>query len=236
MEKSNILPTHIGIIMDGNGRWAQKRGMLRSIGHRYGTETIKPAISFCSGKGIKYLTLQAFSTENWKRPSYEVDTLMSLISEYLTKETAEMKANNVVLHFIGDIDKIPQKARATISWAEKETSENNGLNVNIALNYGGRAEIVMAAKKIASLSKQGAVSEDDINEGLISSLLYTAGIPEPDLIIRTGGEKRLSNFLIWQSAYSELYFSDVLWPDFKDDEFEKALDYYASRKRRFGGL
>lgn len=230
------LPRHIGIIMDGNGRWAKKRGNIRTFGHKYGTENVKPAISYCSKKGIKVLSLYTFSTENWKRPQTEVDTLMSLITEYLLRETAEMKANGVVLNFIGDLSRLPQKALETIAWAREETADNTGLKVNIALNYGGRSEICRAVKNIAEDVRRCKITEDDITETLITSYLYTAGDPEPDLIIRTGGEKRLSNFLTWQSAYSELYFSDVLWPDFKEKEFDEALAFYASRQRRYGGL
>jgi undecaprenyl diphosphate synthase len=215
MTQETHLPRHIGIIMDGNGRWAKKCGNIRTFGHKYGTENVKPAISYCTKKGIQVLTLYTFSTENWKRPQAEVDTLMSLITEYLLKETAEMKANGVVLHFIGDLSRLPQKALDTIAWAARETSGNAGLKVNIALNYGGRAEICLAAKNIAQDLLARKINGEDINEALFASYLYTADDPEPDLIIRTGGEKRLSNFLTWQSAYSELYFSDVLWPDFK---------------------
>ncbi len=230
------LPKHIGVIMDGNGRWAKKQGKVRTFGHRFGVETVRTAISYCSEIGIKVLTLYTFSTENWKRPRSEVATLMNLIVEYLLKETAEMKANNVVLNFIGDLNKLPAKARETIAFSKNETKDNTGLLVNIAVNYGGKDELIRAVQHIAQKVKNGELGAEDIDSDLISSHLYTLNQPDPDLIIRTGGETRLSNFMIWQSAYSELYFTDILWPDFTKSDFDDAILYYQKKSRRYGGL
>lgn len=234
--KKIYLPVHLGIIMDGNGRWAKKQGKLRTFGHRYGVETVRTAISYCSEVGIKFLTLYTFSTENWKRPRSEVTALMNLIVEYLIKETPEMKANNVILNFIGDLSKLPEKALKSIEYAINETKNNNGLLVNIALNYGGRDEIIRAVKQIAQEVKNNEMDIEQIDGAMLSNYLYTSKCPDPDLIIRTGGEKRLSNFMVWQSAYSELYFTDILWPDFTKKDFDEAMEYYQNRNRRFGGL
>ena len=232
----NNLPKHIGVIMDGNGRWAKKVGKVRTFGHKFGVETVRTAISYCSKMGIEVLTLYAFSTENWKRPQGEVNVLMNLISEYLLKETPELKKQGVVLNFIGDLSKLPQKALDSIEDSINKTKDNNGLIVNIAINYGGRSEIAMAVRNIVKDALMNNISAEQITEELISDSLYTKGQPDPDLIIRTGGEVRLSNFLTWQSAYSELYFTDILWPDFKDDDFDDAILYFQKRSRRFGGL
>ena len=232
----NTLPRHVGIIMDGNGRWAQNHGAVRAVGHRSGTENVRTAISYASEKKIEVLTLYAFSTENWKRPANEVNAIMNLIIEYLRRETPEMKANNVVLGFIGDLSRIPAASLAAIDYSVKEMQNNTGLKVNIALNYGGRAEITRAARELARQACLGKIKPEDITEEMLGANLYTAGQPDPDLIIRTGAEKRISNFLTWQSAYSELYFTDVLWPDFSEEEFQKALDFFANRIRRYGGL
>lgn len=234
--KKIYLPVHLGIIMDGNGRWAKKQGKLRTFGHRYGVETVRTAISYCSEVGIKVLTLYTFSTENWKRPRSEVTALMNLIVEYLIKETPEMKANNVILNFIGDLSKLPEKALKSIDYAVNETKNNNGLVVNIALNYGGRDEIIRAVKQIAQKVKNNETDIDQIDGAMLSKYLYTSNCPDPDLIIRTGGEKRLSNFMVWQSAYSEFYFTDILWPDFTRKDFDEAMNYYQNRNRRFGGI
>ena len=232
----NNLPKHIGVIMDGNGRWAKKVGKVRTFGHKFGVETVRTAISYCSKIGIEVLTLYAFSTENWKRPQSEVNVLMNLISEYLSKETPELKKQGVVLNFIGDLSKLPQKALNSIEDSINETKDNKGLIVNIAINYGGRSEIAMAVKSIVKDALTNNISAEQVTEELISDSLYTKGQPDPDLIIRTGGEVRLSNFLTWQCAYSELYFTDILWPDFKDDNFDDAILYFQKRNRRFGGL
>lgn len=230
------MPKHIGVIMDGNGRWAQRRSMIRTLGHRHAMKAVKTAISYCSQIGIKVLTMYAFSTENWKRPVDEVDTLMNLIVEFLLKETPEMKKNNVVLRFIGDLSRLPEKSKRAIEYSVAEMKDNSGLKVNIALNYGGRADIVSATKEICKRVQMGELSVEDINETLFSGYLYTAADPDPDLIIRSGGETRLSNFLTWQSAYSELYFTDVLWPDFGEKEFDDAILYFQGRDRRYGGI
>ena len=230
IDRQNI-PTHVAIIMDGNGRWAQKVGKIRTFGHKFGTQTVKTAMKYCKKNGIKHLTLYAFSTENWKRPQLEVDTLMSLITEYLTKETPEMKENGVKLNFIGDLSKLPKKALASIDYALRETSSNTDLIVNIALNYGGRAEIINACNEFMKANPNEELSEEKLSE-----LLYTKGQPDPDLLIRTGGEQRLSNFLLWQCAYTEFYYTNTLWPDFDDEAFDCAIEYYQNRDRRFGGL
>lgn len=230
------IPEHIGIIMDGNGRWAKNKGLIRSIGHKFGTETVRCAIEYCSQKKVKVLTLYAFSTENWKRPVAEINAIMSLLSEYLYKETPEMHQNGVKLSFIGDLSPIPEESMKAVNYAVDTMKDNMGLKVNIALNYGGRADILYSVKKIAQKVQSGEIEPCDITENMISENLYTAGDPDPDLIIRTGCEQRLSNFLTWQSAYSELYFTDTLWPDMKPEDFDKAIEYYNTRNRRYGGL
>lgn len=232
----NILPKHIAVIMDGNGRWAKKQGMIRTVGHRTAMSAVKKAINYCSDKGIDVLTLYAFSTENWKRPKEEVSVIMNLIIEYLLKETPEVKEKNAVFNFIGDLSRIPKKSLDAIDYAIRETKENDGLLINIALNYGGRDEILRAVKQIAKAVEEKSVSIDQISSDLFSEYLYTKGMPDPDLIIRSGGEKRLSNFLTWQSVYSELYFTDKLWPDFDEHDFDDAIRYYQTKNRRFGGL
>lgn len=237
-EKPDVqrIPRHIAVIMDGNGRWAKKRGMIRTFGHKTAMKSVKTAISYCSRLGVEVLTLYAFSTENWKRPQDEVSFLMDLIVEYLRKETPEMKANGVRLHFIGDVERLPEKSIQAIRNSTFETQDNRGLKVNIAINYGGRAEIVRGIRQLIRDVQCGKVTEDDITEERFSSYLYTSGDPDPDLIIRSGGETRLSNFLIWQASYAELYFTDVLWPDFGEKQFDQAIEYYQKINRRFGGL
>ena len=236
MMDNNALPKHIAVIMDGNGRWAKKQGMIRSVGHRSAMSAVKTAINYCSDKGIEVLTLYAFSTENWKRPKEEISVIMNLIIEYLLKETPEVKKKNAVFNFIGDLSKIPRKSLNAIDYAVRETKGNNGLLINIALNYGGRDEIIQAVKQIARAVEKRSVPVDQISSELFSEYLYTKGMPDPDLIIRSGGEKRLSNFLTWQSVYSELYFTDKLWPDFDEHDFDDAIRYYQTKNRRFGGL
>ncbi|MBO4360233.1 MAG: isoprenyl transferase [Eubacteriaceae bacterium] len=230
------IPRHVGIIMDGNGRWAQRQGLLRTVGHRFGTETVQRAMEYMSSRGVEVLTLYAFSTENWKRPEKEISTIMSLLSEYLYRKTPEMKESGVRLCFIGDLSPIPEESMKAVRYAVDELKDGGGLKVNIALNYGGRAEIVNAVRSIARDVAEGKLREEDITEETVSERLYTAGDPDPDLIIRTGAETRLSNFLTWQSSYSELYFTPTLWPDMQDADFDKALEYYSSRDRRYGGL
>ncbi len=230
------LPKHIAIIMDGNGRWAAKRMLPRNLGHRAGVEALRDVIKTASNIGVNYLTLYAFSTENWKRPASEVSMLMKLLIEYLKKEVAELDDNNVKIQVIGDIKQLPDEVIAEIDRAINKTKSNDGLCVNIALNYGGRLEIVNAVKKISEKIKNNQVQVNEIDENLIESFLYTANIPDPELLIRTSGEIRLSNFLLWQCAYSEFWFTDVYWPDFKGEDLLKAISDYQNRKRRFGGI
>ncbi|MBQ7581612.1 MAG: isoprenyl transferase [Lachnospiraceae bacterium] len=227
------LPSHVAIIMDGNGRWAQAKGMPRSFGHRAGVNRLREIIRFSSDASIKVLTLYAFSTENWSRPKDEVSTLMGLLVEYFRSEIAELHENHVRIRTIGDIGSMPPQVAAAIREAEEKTRNNNGLILNIALNYGGRAELLMALKELASLPPERIAS---LSERDISDHLYTAGLPDPDLIIRTAGEKRLSNFLLYQCAYSEFYFTDAFWPDFTKERYVDALRAFQARNRRFGGL
>jgi len=226
------LPAHVAVIMDGNGRWARKRGLPRAAGHRAGVERVRTIVRMSSDIGIKYLTLYAFSTENWKRPKDEVNTLMALLIEFLKKELAELHEKNVRILTLGDLSKLPRDVAAEIERAKNTTKENTGLTLNMAINYGARQEIAEAVKK-ALIEKK---DPDEVTESYVSSLLYTAGQPDPDLIIRTSKETRLSNFLLYQAAYSELYFTKTLWPDFDEAQFAKALKSYAERKRRFGGI
>lgn len=236
--KSKPLPQHVAIIMDGNGRWATRRGLPRVAGHRQGVEALREVIRTSDELGIKYLTLYAFSTENWKRPAAEIDALMSLLVEYLRKEIRELNSNNVKISVLGQVEAFPTVAQREIANAVELTKNNTGLNVNIALNYGGRAEIVRAAKAIAMDVLDKKISIDDIDERLFSNYLYTANIPDPDLLIRTSGEFRLSNFLLYQIAYTELVFTapDVLWPDFDKKAYLEAIMEYQRRQRRYGGL
>lgn len=231
------LPLHIAIIMDGNGRWAKKRGLPRSLGHKAGVDVLKEIVKYSSQIGIKILTVFAFSTENWSRPKEEIDYLINnLLVEFLRKEINELHKNGVKLKILGDINPLPDNTKHEIVRALEITNKNTGLQFNIALNYGGRNEIVMAFKKIYDMILNGSINPEELNEDLIAKNLYTAGDKDPDLIIRTSGEERISNFLIWQGAYSELYFSKVLWPDFKKEHLMEAIIEYQNRDRRFGGL
>ncbi|MBE6777546.1 MAG: isoprenyl transferase [Ruminococcaceae bacterium] len=225
------LPTHIAIIMDGNGRWAKKRGLPRSAGHVAGAKTFKTIARYCNKIGIKYLTVYAFSTENWKRPQKEVDGIMNLLRDYL-KDAENFKGENIRLKFIGNLEPLADDIKELIVKDEADSADATGLTVNIAINYGGRDEITNAVKKIV----QSGIKAEDITEDTISSHLYTSDMPDPDFIIRPSGEYRLSNYLIWQSAYAEYWFSDVLWPDFLPKHLEQALDDYNKRNRRFGGV
>ncbi len=233
MEK---IPRHIAIIMDGNGRWAKLRNLPRTMGHREGMKTIKSMVKECSKLGVKYLTLYAFSTENWKRPQQEIDTLMSLIIEYINKEIDELHKNNVTFNVIGDMTKLPKSCQKSILWAKNMTKNNNGLTLNIALNYGGRDEIVNGVKKIAEKVLSGDIKVEDITEKTISNSLYTKGMPDPDMIIRPSGELRISNYLLWQGAYSEFWFSNINWPDFTEQDLHNAIMDFQNRNRRFGGV
>lgn len=230
-EEKRILPRHIAIIMDGNGRWAKQRNLPRTAGHVAGSKNFKDIARYCNKIGIEYLTVYAFSTENWKRPKEEVDNIMDLFRQYL-KDTENFKDENISLQFIGSRENLPEDIIALMEKAESDSKDYTGMHLNIALNYGGRDEIVSAVKGIVS---EGLPAED-ITEELISQRLYTAGQPDPDYIIRPSGEYRLSNYLIWQSAYAEYWFSDVLWPDFRPKHLHQALDDYNKRNRRFGGV
>ncbi|MDY5212427.1 isoprenyl transferase [Intestinibacter sp.] len=230
------LPKHIAIIMDGNGRWAKKRFLPRTAGHKAGVETVRTVITECKRLGIKHVTLYTFSTENWKRPALEVETLMTLLQSYLKKEVAELNRNNVKLTAIGDIEKLPKSCLEELKKAMELTKNNDGPNLNLALNYGGRYDITNAVKQISRDIENHKLNSESITEETIKNYLSTKSIPDPDLVIRTSGEQRLSNFLLWELAYAELYFTDVFWPDFDEKELQKAIYAYQNRDRRFGGL
>ena len=230
--KSQNIPEHIAIIMDGNGRWAQKRKLPRVEGHRRGAISLKEAVKACIELGVKYLTVYAFSTENWKRPKEEVGFLMNLLSSTIDREIEELNKNKIKINFLGRISMLPEKLRNKIRSAEDKTKGNSRLNLNIMLSYGGRAELTDAVKSIV----KNHIKSDRINEDLISRSLYTAGMPDPDLLIRTAGEMRVSNFMLWQIAYSEIWVTDVLWPDFRKKHLLEAIEDYNGRIRKFGGL
>ncbi len=231
-----VLPTHIGIIMDGNGRWAQKRFLPRSAGHRAGAQNFRTITRYCSKIGIKYLTVYAFSTENWSRPMEEVGALMRLFKEYLEEALRDFMDENIRVRFIGDVSAFPQELQELIREVEEASAPKTGMVLNLAMNYGGRAEIIRAAKAFAQDVAQGKVQPEDLTEESFSRYLYTGGQPDPDLIIRPSGEERLSNFLLWQSAYAEFVYFDILWPDFKTKDLDEAIAIYSSRQRRFGGV
>ena len=226
------VPRHVAIIMDGNGRWAQQRGLPRLAGHRAGTENVRRILEACVDLGVKILTLYAFSTENWTRPREEVDGLMSLLSQVIDREAENLRKNGVRLRHLGAPEGLPAQLRSRIERGIATTSAGDRILLNVALNYGGRSEIVTAVQR---LMKDG-LSPDQVTEQTVSDYLYTSGLPDPDLIIRTAGEMRLSNFLIWQAAYAEFYATPTFWPDFDRQELEKALQAYAQRQRKFGGL
>ncbi|MCQ2450844.1 MAG: isoprenyl transferase [Clostridia bacterium] len=231
-EKSfDKLPTHIAIIMDGNGRWAKKRSLPRTAGHAAGSKTFKDIARYGNKIGLKYMTVYAFSTENWKRPQEEVNNIMNILRDYL-RDAKNFKDENIKVKFIGDISVLDEDIKELIADAEKESENATGMHLNIALNYGGRDEIVHAVKKIM----KSGVDPDSITEQTISENLYTAEMPDPDFIIRPSGEYRLSNYLIWQSAYAEYWFSDILWPDFKPKHLDMAIEDYQKRNRRYGGV
>lgn len=236
MEKFSAVPSHIAIIMDGNGRWAKKRGLPRIMGHREGAKSVRVITEACAEVGVKYVTFYAFSTENWKRPADEVKFLMGMLDTYLKQERKTIMKNNIRFNVIGDIVKLPRNVVLKIKKLIKDSSKNTGLTMTLALNYGSRDEITKAVRKIAEKVKKGKLKLFDIDEKLISSCLYTAGIPDPDLMIRTSGEMRISNFLLWQLAYSELYVTPVLWPDFRKKELFVAIEEFNKRERRFGGI
>jgi len=235
LDKESI-PAHVAIVMDGNGRWAKKRGLPRVAGHNAGMMALKEIVKRSSVLGVKYLTVYAFSTENWKRPEDEVKGIFKLLIIYMQKELEELHANNVKVHILGDYRKLPKDAVDSLEYSLEKTKNNTGLHFNIALNYGGRDEILRSVRKIAGEVAAGAMAPEDITGEILGKYLYTAGMPDPDVIIRTSGEERLSNYLLWQSAYSELVFTDVLWPDFTPEEYERTLAEYQGRKRRYGGV
>ncbi len=228
------LPQHIAFIMDGNGRWARRRLMPRALGHRNGGKTVQRVIDLCLEKGIPWITLYAFSTENWGRPQEEVEYLMKMLCEFLVEREPEMMQKNVRLHAIGELDMLPPECRRQLDSSMEATKDNTALNVVLALSYGSRQEITAAARRLAEQVKAGTLEPEDITPDKLSSQLYTAGMPDPDLLIRTSGEMRLSNYLLWQISYAELVVMDTLWPDFGRKEFEAALEQFGKRERRFG--
>ena len=233
IDKTN-LPKHLAIIMDGNGRWAKKQGLLRAIGHENGTKSVKENIKSCAKIGIEYLTLYAFSTENWNRPKIEVDTLMKILIKSLKKELKTLQENNIKLNAIGNLEKLPKSAQDELLDVIEKTKNNSRMTLTLALSYGSREEIVNAVKNISDKVKNNIISIDSIDDSIINEHLYTRNLPEVDLLIRTSGEHRISNFLLWQIAYAELYFTDVLWPDFKEQDLYEAIISYQKRERRFG--
>ncbi|HCD71492.1 MAG TPA: isoprenyl transferase [Thermovirga lienii] len=229
---SNI-PVHVAIIMDGNGRWAQKRKLPRLFGHKEGAKTVERVLEIAIKRGIRYLTLYAFSTENWKRPKEEVEGLFSLLKNYLTKKSGDLQQNDIRLRFAGRIESLPEDVRMAMVKVQKETSNCKTLDLILCINYGGRQEIIDAARKLLDIYSSNI---DEIDEVSFRSCLYLPDVPDPDLIIRTSGEMRLSNFLLWQSSYSELFFTETLWPDFSEKDFDEALESYAKRQRRYGAV
>ncbi len=234
-EQLNI-PRHVAFIMDGNGRWAQRRGLPRNAGHKEGTKILKRLIDDLEELGVEYATFYAFSTENWSRPKDEVDGLMKLFDNYLDDLENHRSDNDFRLRFIGDLSRLDKSLQEKMIRYERGSREHSGLCVTLAINYGGRNELTHAAKRIAQLSKDGFITYEQVTEDLVDSLLYTEGIPPVDLLIRTAGEQRLSNFLLWQAAYAELYFCDTLWPDFGKDDLIAAISDYSKRTRKFGGI
>jgi len=231
------LPAHVAIIMDGNGRWARQRNLPRAAGHTAGVEPVRQTVETCARLGVKYLTLYAFSSENWKRPRTEVDTLWRLLRLYLAKELPLLQRNNIRLVAIGRLDGLPEHVQRELGESVEATAANDGLQVNLAINYGGRAEVVDAVNALLAESRaRGTLGRLSVSEDDIAKRLYTAGVPDPDLLIRTSGEMRISNFLLWQIAYAELYITETLWPDFTRTELLKAILDYQRRDRRFGGL
>lgn len=230
------LPKHIGIIMDGNGRWAKNRGLPRKAGHRVGAQTFEKIVDYCGNLGIHYLTFYAFSTENWKRPADEVEALMVLLEDYLDNGLKKLAGKKTRIHFIGNRAAFTPAFQAKMKHVEEETAGGQELLVNVALNYGGREELVHACRTLADRAAKGEIKPEDISEEMISDAIYTAGQPDPDLIVRPSGELRVSNFLLWQSAYAEFWYSDILWPDFSEKDMETAILDYQKRNRRYGGV
>lgn len=240
MDKTNaildkaLLPKHVAIIMDGNGRWAKKRGLLRLAGHRSATKAVKETVEYAARWGVKYLTLYAFSTENWNRPKTEVDALMNLLMETLNKEINPLQENEIKLQAIGNLSKLPDFAFKTLHEVIEKTHQNNRMTLTLALSYSAREEIVQAVKDLTAKVKNNIISPDDIDQSMINNHLYTQNLPDVDLMIRTSGELRISNFMLWQAAYAEFYFTPVLWPDFRKEHLLEALLDYQKRERRFG--
>ena len=232
----NRLPRHIAIILDGNGRWAKRRGLPRTAGHKVGAETFRTIATYCRDIGLEYLTVYAFSTENWKRPKDEVETIMVLLKRYLLEAIETMERDNVRLRFMGDLLALSDELKALVAECNAISDRLTGCQCNICINYGGRAELVHAAQSFAEDCIAGSVKPEDLTEDIFEKYLYSAGIPSPDLLIRPGGELRLSNFLLWQCAYAEFYLTDVLWPDFSKEELHKAIAAYQSRNRRYGAV
>ncbi len=232
--KHGNLPNHIAIILDGNGRWAKNRNLSRTEGHKAGVENLEMLIDQCKDLNIKYITLYVFSTENWKRPAFEVNNLMLLLNKYLTERLDDLMQKNIRLNVIGDVSKLPKKTMKFIAFVINETKNNSKMVLTLAINYGARNEILRAVKNLAEDAKNSKLDIDDIDEKLFSKYLYTYDIPDPDLLIRTSGEYRLSNFLLWQCAYTEFWYTDVFWPDFKKSDLYDALESFKKRKRRFG--
>lgn len=230
------IPNHIAIIMDGNGRWARQRGMPRTAGHRVGMDRVRDAVSVCLEHGVPFLTLYAFSTENWKRPEEEVRFLMDLFEEALKSEVEKLNRQNVQVRFIGLRHNLRPSLRELMEQSEALTSRNTALTLNLAINYGGRSEIIAAVRKIAAEVRQGEVDIEQINESFFGNYLFTAGQPDPDLLIKPGGESRISNFLLWQIAYTEIYYSTKYWPDFNKADMRDAIAFYSRKERRFGGV
>jgi undecaprenyl diphosphate synthase len=228
------LPKHLAIIMDGNGRWAKQKGLLRAFGHENGTKSVRATVETCAKLGIKNLTLYAFSTENWNRPKLEVDTLMKLLISSLKKELETLQKNNIRLNCIGNIDMLPSSAKKELLSVIEKTENNTRMTLTLALSYGSREELLNAVKIISDKVKNNIISIDSLDESIINQHLYTHNLPDVDLVIRTSGEHRISNFLLWQIAYAEFYFTDVLWPDFKEDDLYEAIISYQKRERRFG--
>ena len=236
MSRKECIPSHIAIIMDGNGRWARQRGLIRIRGHEKGTESVREITRECAKKHLKQLTLYAFSSENWKRPKREVNLLMKLLKEYLIKERKEIEENNIRLTAIGRINELPEDVQRELAISMEESKNNTGMVLCLALNYGGRTEIVDAAKEIMRKVKEGKLRLDEITEETFREHMYMPDMPDPDLLIRTGGEMRISNFLLWEVSYAELWVTPVYWPDFRKTHLEEAIRDYANRERRFGGL
>jgi undecaprenyl diphosphate synthase len=234
MHTPSPVPRHVAVIMDGNGRWAQRQGLPRVRGHEAGADSVREIVRVCGELGVEALTLFSFSTENWRRPEDEVEALMTLLARYLTDETVELMQNSVRLQGIGELERLPPHVRGLLDQVTAFTAKNHGLRLTLALSYGARAEIVRAVRGLAAQVRDGTLTPEAITEQSVSNSLYTAGLPDPDLLIRTSGEMRLSNFLLWQCAYAEIYVTETLWPDFRRPQLEEAIAWFASRERRFG--